>query len=214
MNKNIYILGFIALIVLFGVIWFGSQNKDGLVNQTASILGDDQGQEIVIQEIIGDLVLGSPDAPVTIIEYSSHFCSHCVDFHNDTLPLLVEKYIKTGQVKLISRFIFEEVEVTMAILCAQEEGKSLELSEHIFKNIQDLKGVDDLILMVQAMDLNQENFNQCFNGNKYIDIIEKWLSYIIEEDTSTPTFFINGQKIVGNQPISVFEQAIEQALAQ
>ena len=212
MNKKTYILGFLALVVLVGVVWFGSQNEDGIVNQTASILGDDQGQEIIAQEVTGDLFIGSPDAPVIIIEYTSHFCSFCIDFHNERLPLLVEKYIKTGQVKLISRFI-SPAEVGLAVLCAQEEGKFSEMSDHIFKHVQELESADDLIVMAQAVDLNQENFNQCFNNRKYEDRVEEWFDQATQSGVEgTPTFFINGQKIVGNQPYLIFEEAINQAI--
>ena len=212
MNKKTYILGFIALVVLVGVVWFGSRNKDGIVNQAASILGDDQGQEIIAQEVTGDLFIGSPDAPVIMIEYSSHFCSFCVDFHNETLPLLMEKYIKTGQVKLISRFI-SPAEVGLAIFCAQEEGKYSELSDYIFGHIQEIEKAEDLRVMAQAINLNQENFNQCFDDNKYKDRVKEWFDQATQSGVDgTPTFFINGQKIIGNQPYLIFEEAIEKAL--
>ena len=43
-----------------------------------------------------DFVLGSPESPITIIEYASMSCSHCADFHNDTLESLKTEYIDTG----------------------------------------------------------------------------------------------------------------------
>jgi protein-disulfide isomerase len=50
-----------------------------------------------------DMVLGSATAPVTMIEYSSLTCSHCADFHSQTLPLIKSDYIDQGKVKLIYR---------------------------------------------------------------------------------------------------------------
>ena len=50
-----------------------------------------------------DMVLGSAEAPVTMIEYSSLTCSHCADFHSQTLPLIKADYIDQGKVKLIYR---------------------------------------------------------------------------------------------------------------
>lgn len=46
-------------------------------------------------------VLGSPDAPVTIYEFSSLGCSHCADFHLEVLPQLQKDYIDSGKVKLV-----------------------------------------------------------------------------------------------------------------
>ncbi len=50
-----------------------------------------------------DRILGSPDAPITIIEYSSLTCPHCASFHKDTLPQLKEEWIKTGRARLVYR---------------------------------------------------------------------------------------------------------------
>ena len=35
-----------------------------------------------------DFYIGEENAPITIIEYASMSCSHCADFHNDTLAEL------------------------------------------------------------------------------------------------------------------------------
>lgn len=53
---------------------------------------------------LGDIVLGSPDAPITVIEYASMTCSHCADFHKFAFKRLKENYVDTGKV----RFVFRE----------------------------------------------------------------------------------------------------------
>ena len=50
-----------------------------------------------------DFIIGNKDAPVTIIEYASLSCSHCANFHQNTLPKIIDEYISTGKVKLIFR---------------------------------------------------------------------------------------------------------------
>ena len=58
-----------------------------------------------------DFYIGSPDAPVTIIEYASMSCSHCADFHNNTLDDLKSEYIDTGKVRFIFRdFPFADID--------------------------------------------------------------------------------------------------------
>jgi len=213
MNKKTYILGIIAIAVVAGIVWYGNNNQVG--DQMSSALDSIQGDsESNIQETTEDLFVGSPDAPVTIIEYSSHFCSHCIDFHEDTLPLLMEKYIKTGQVKLISRFV-SPVEIGMAIFCANEQDKFSEFSDYVFEHAQELESADKLKTMAGALELNQDDFNQCFDDRKYEDRVEEWFDQATQAGVEgTPTFFINGQKIVGHQPLSVFEEVIEQALGE
>lgn len=53
---------------------------------------------------LGDMALGSKDAPVTIIEYASMTCPHCAAFTKDVFPQIKTNYIDTGKV----RFIFRE----------------------------------------------------------------------------------------------------------
>src|SRR5690606_11586810 len=52
---------------------------------------------------LGDKVLGSENAPVTIVEYASVTCGACAAFHTQTYPTLKSKYIDTGKVRLIMR---------------------------------------------------------------------------------------------------------------
>ena len=49
-----------------------------------------------IKQALRERVLGDPNAPVTIVEYSSFTCSHCGHFHTETLPKLKEMFIDTG----------------------------------------------------------------------------------------------------------------------
>jgi protein-disulfide isomerase len=55
------------------------------------------------QERFEPKVLGDPDAPVEIREYSSLTCPHCRTFHVETLPVVKADYIDTGKAKLVYR---------------------------------------------------------------------------------------------------------------
>ena len=56
--------------------------------------------------IIEDMVLGDPNAPVTIIEYASFTCPHCKNFHEGTFKKLKKNYIDEGKVKFILRDVY------------------------------------------------------------------------------------------------------------
>ena len=46
------------------------------------------------------LVLGSPAAPVTIIEYGDFACPRCAAVHRDVLPAVIARYVRTGKASL------------------------------------------------------------------------------------------------------------------
>jgi len=227
-NKKTIISGLIALAVLGGLVWYGSQRGLSLTEPTASILGDESTGEY-FSPVEEEFILGSPEATVTMIEYSSHFCEFCVDFHSETLSLIMEKYIKTGQVKLIPRRL-SPLELNNALFCAQEQGKFQQVDEYLFEHNQelveqtkkaasedDLKVIvaDWLKIMAGSLGLNQYNFDQCFDSERYQERAITWFEQADgAEVNGTPTFFVNDQLIVGNQPYDVFEEIIEQELAQ
>ncbi|MFH0906689.1 MAG: thioredoxin domain-containing protein [bacterium] len=210
-NKKTFILGIIAIVALSGIVWYASVNKEEIAGQAASLLGSNNEQSGET-ESIGDLVLGSPDAPVVVTEYSSHTCGHCIDFHIETLPLIMDKYVKTGKVKIIFRPL-SPLELELAVVCAQEQGSFQEINDYLFEHIQEIGSVDDILAIAGILGLNQSDFNECFDSQRYIEDIQKWFDQASAANLDgTPTFFINEQRISGNLPYSVFEQAIEQEL--
>ena len=66
-------------------------------------------QSLLANEISGlkitenDFTIGDENAPITIIEYASMSCSHCADFHTNTLPDLKTEFIDTGKVRMVFR---------------------------------------------------------------------------------------------------------------
>ena len=80
----------LQLLISFSLIFFGTSfalsNESSVLN-----LSED------------DFIIGNNNAPITIIEYASMSCSHCANFHNNTLPDLKKEYIDTGKVKYVFR---------------------------------------------------------------------------------------------------------------
>ena len=233
-NKTI-VFGITAVIFLAGVVWYASNYGQNIINQAAFVLGS--GEEQPGGVILGEeFFLGSPDASVTIIGYSSHFCGHCANFHNNTLPLIMDEYIKSGQVKFISRLL-SPPELSMAVLCAQDQGKFQEFNQELFKSAGELNAVaEELsaiieneaefnIAIIEAiadylkttagdLGLNQDEFDTCFDLNKHQASAEKWFEQAQEAGVEgIPAFFVNDRHITGNQPYNVFKSAIKEALA-
>ena len=73
-----------------------------------------------------DFFIGNDNAPVTIIEYASMSCSHCADFHNNTLDDLKSEYIDTGKVRFVFRdfpFNYPALAGSMIVGCVPEDVK-------------------------------------------------------------------------------------------
>ncbi|MEK0346606.1 MAG: thioredoxin domain-containing protein, partial [Nitrosopumilus sp.] len=87
-----------------------------------------------------DPIIGNPDAPITIIEFSDFQCPFCARFYTQTLPLIHEEYIEQGKVKLVFRdFPIQSIHpnalpASVAAECANEQGKFKEMHDTLFEN--------------------------------------------------------------------------------
>lgn len=207
-NIKIIFLGLVALALMGIVIWYASGNRNAL-NQMASIV-DDAGS---VGDEIDGIHIGNPDAPVVMVEYSSHFCGHCSVFHQHTLPLIVNAYVKPGKVRMV-RVLLSNPSFTEAVLCAQEQGQAVEFDEYLFSNLASIQAFDQLVDIAVDMGMDKEQFRQCFEAEKYQAKIANWMEAASERGVEgTPTFFINEQKLVGNQPYETIRRVIEEELA-
>lgn len=218
-NKKTFVLGIIIIIGLAGMFYYyNNRRNQQMANQAASIIQSGTPEEKAdLKETLNvsetEFVLGDPEAPITIIEYSSHLCGHCVNFHTTNLPLLKDNYIKTGKVKLVNRLV-SPLEFGTAVLCAQEQGKFAELNEYLFSHNQEIESIENLKAAAGEAGLEQESFDECYDSKKYEERAQVWFNQAREAGVEgTPTFFINEQRIDGNQPYSEFVKIIEEELA-
>lgn len=157
-----------------------------------------------------DMVLGSADAPVTLIEYASSTCPHCADFHAEVFEQLRTNYIDTGKV----RYVFREYPTAPAPVAvagfqlARCGGAS---PEQYFTRLGELfrqqramfasgtmEGVRAKFVEIgAAAGLNQEQVMQCITDEAGAERITR----IVEAGnrdfgiTGTPTFVLNGRKV-------------------
>lgn len=167
-----------------------------------------------------DIVLGNPDAPVTVIEYASMTCSHCASFHTGTLPKLKEQYIDTGKVKFIMReFPLDNLAGAASMLarCVAED-KFYPFVDMLFeKQSQWARASDPVAELRQVSKLagfTEERFNQCVTDQEALEYIQQVRAdgdqkYDIR---ATPTLIINGQKLEGAQPIERLQAIIDPLL--
>lgn len=181
-----------------------------------------------------DPSIGPEDAPVTIIEFSDFQCPFCRKFWTETLPLIKSEYIDTGKVKFVYRDFpipslghsaaFPSAE---AAECVREQGGDeafWKIHDKIFEeqNIIDSGnpegpvkgtvqfGVSDIKQWVQEIGYNVD---ECLDSGKFRSEVQKDLDNGQAVGvTGTPTFFVNGKKIVGALPFSAFKEIIDAEL--
>lgn len=168
-----------------------------------------------------DTAMGDPEAPVTITEYSDFQCPFCARFHEETLPQIVDNHVRTGEVYFVyMNFPFlgqESLEAAFASLCAADQGQFWTYASYLFAN-QRGEGVGSftearLQAMAQEIGLAMDEFERCSSRNEKRSQVQQQYAQGLEMGVdSTPAFFVNGRAILGAEPYSVFQQAIEQAL--
>jgi protein-disulfide isomerase len=159
-----------------------------------------------------DRVLGDAKAPIVIFEYASLTCPHCAVFDQETLPKLKTDWIDTGKAKLILRdYPLDQSALLAAMVarCAPPDRfyafiDTLFRSQLNWAQSSDVKG--SLARIAKLGGMTQAEFDQCVGDQKLSDsIINSRLNgqqhYGVD---STPTFFIDGKKVVGELPYEEF----------
>ena len=164
----------------------------------------------------GDIVLGSAKAPVTIIEYASMTCPHCAHFSEETFPALKKRYIDTGKV----RFIFREFPLDalaaagfMLARCAGND-KFMPIVETLFAKQPEWivqKPLGPLLEIAKQFGFTKESFDACLANQKVLNNIQAVRDRAAEKFgvNSTPTFFVNGKRLVGDQSIDSMAKVID-----
>jgi protein-disulfide isomerase len=166
-----------------------------------------------------DHVLGKADAPITIIEYASLTCPHCAEFERDTLPKIKEAWIDTGKAKLIFRdFPLDGLALRAAMLarCAPPE-RYFAFIDTLFQSQATWARNDwepALGRIGKLGGVSDEQFQKCMKDDSLGNAVVAMRSAASDQYgvDSTPTFFVNGTKLVGAQSYAAFEKALTAAL--
>jgi protein-disulfide isomerase len=165
-----------------------------------------------------DMALGPKDAAVTVTEYASMTCPHCAAFTNEVFPKIKEAFIDTNKI----RFVFREFPLdikaaagSMLARCiAKDDGaKYFAVTELLFKTQEDWVMKDtaaSLTRIGKQAGLSQEAVENCLKDQALLDKIaadQKYANEVLKVN-STPTFFINGDKVTGETSFEEFSKKI------
>jgi len=189
-----------------------------LLGSAPLAFADPTMEELMRAGPLPDIVLGKPDAPVTVIEYASMTCPHCAHFSKTTFPDLKTKYIDTGKVRFIFReFPLDELAAAAAMLarCIDKTNgeKAMAVIEVLFAS-QEKWAVRNPLPQLQQIGkqagLSQQAFEECLANQKlYNDVLAMRergsKEYKVE---STPTLFVNGKIQKGGVSFEELEKLI------
>ena len=100
-----------------------------------------------------------------------------------------------------------------AALAAGDQGKFREMHHLLLRNSPDLDR-DNLLRYAREIGLDMKKFTESLDGSKHGKIIERDGKLAESLDLySTPTFFINGRKVVGDRSYDYLRKIVEEELA-
>ena len=163
--------------------------------------------------VSNDPRLGSPDATVTIVEFSDFQCPHCADFHNNIFPALRSLYGDRVRWYFVNRFYTaphpQANGAAIAAECAHRQGRFWEYAEQLFRRQSEL-GPDLFEEIAGQVALDRAAFDACREDPAIVEEIraDQREASRLNVD-ATPTFIVNGRRILGAQPVGVFNEAIQ-----
>ena len=154
---------------------------------------------------IPDMMIGNPDAKVTVIEYASYTCPHCASFHAGTFKDLKKNYIDTDKINFVFREVYFDrygLWASMIARCAGPE-KFFGLTDLMFQSQSSWTRagepaaiIDELRKLGRLAGIDGETLEVCLNDNEKAKTLIAWYQEKAGADNidSTPSFIINGKK--------------------
>jgi protein-disulfide isomerase len=174
-------------------------------------------------DLRGAPMLGSKDAPITIVEFTDYQCPFCQRFHKTVFGDLKKNYIDTGKVRFYSRDLPLEslhanaTRAAEAARCAGDQGQFWTIRE-IMSDNPDKLDMDNIVADAQQLKLDVPAFQSCVQGEKYKNEVQTDVLEAMKIGADgTPAFVIgkstpdgvDGELMVGAQPYPVFEMRLK-----
>lgn len=173
------------------------------------------------REVI-DMTIGDENAPVTVIEYASFTCPHCMRFHTEVFPLIKENYVDTGKIRFTLREVYFDKHGLWAGMIARCAGpdRYFGLTDILFHQQSDWAQSADEAELVEKLygigrqaGLTDDELDACLQDSDFAQaLVERYKETATADDvTGTPSFIINGEK-VQNMSYEEFSKVLDEAL--
>ena len=153
-------------------------------------------------------------ARVTIVEFFDYQCPFCLKT-NPAVEEAIKRY--PGKVRLVLKDLPLSIHPDSALahqaaLAAGEQGRFWEMHDLLFANHNKIK-LPDLVLYAQQLHLDVQRFQKALESGRFRQVIDDDAAMARGLGiTATPTFFINGQQLIGQQSVEKLNAAIDAAL--
>jgi len=168
-----------------------------------------------------EFVIGDAKAPVTIIEYASLTCTHCQNFHMTAYQELKKNYVDTGKVRFVFRdFPLDGLSMAGAMLARCAPGdRGMKLVDLIFKNqntwIRAEKPFEPLKGYAQLAGMTNDEVEACLKNENMLKAVREVQNTAtnLYKVQSTPTFFVDDEKVEGDRGYAFMAELIDKKLA-
>lgn len=168
-----------------------------------------------------DITLGDPNAPVQMVEYASKTCSHCADFHNNTLPLLKDGVIAEGKVFFIYRELPWDNLAMLASKVSRCAPKAQQMSfVEVFYSTQSQWAqaedpVAELKKMARLGGMDADTFTKCAEDEDLQKLIMAGRQEALEDlkVQGTPTVYVDATPVQNAQSVATIEQMVDELIA-
>jgi protein-disulfide isomerase len=219
-RNNLVLFTIITVTIVSGILFY----QTSIDSQSMNL---DMNRKIgTVDTSLGSPMMGSTNAPITIIEFGDYQCPNCKKWFLETKPDIITNYIDTGKVNLIFVDIAflgnDSIPASRATYCAEEQEQYWDYHGFLYSNQLGIDSgwanIDSLKGYAYNLGLDMDLFVSCIDSGKY----EKRVLFNTDESQrngvkGTPTFIIIGpqgqqERIIGPQPYSVFEKTIDSLL--
>jgi len=226
MKENFLPFSILAAAVIIGgsLIYTAGVSVDTpgkalLAENTDAPVVNDEVPIVANVSIDDDVILGDPNAPVTMIVFGDFQCPYCKQLFTDAETKIREKYVAEGKVKIVNRdFPLDQIhpfarEAAEAAECARDQGKYWMYHDALYTRQSEIGTTLDYIKLATELGMKEASFRACVTSSKYKDEVEKdYQDGVAAGVQGTPATFINGKMISGARPYASFEAEIESAL--
>jgi protein-disulfide isomerase len=168
-------------------------------------------------------IIGSESANVWLIIISDFQCPFCKSWHDETWDAIKKDYVDTGKI----RVAYVNLPLSMhrnawpaahAAMCAAVQDKFWPMQDALFRTQKEWEKSEDpgpfYEKLAAEAGANVEQLRACVKAETTLPLIKADVDRASSAGAqSTPTFFVGGRPVIGAQPLSVFRDALDAALA-
>lgn len=222
-NLDIQTSVLLAAVIIAGSVVYATHSlkspNPGAAAAAAALAPQAAGAKVSVVE--------RKDAPrqgngkLVIYEFSDFQCPYCKRFTDEAYKQIKQKYVDTGKVTIVFRHLplsfhpFAQ-KAAEAAECANAQGKFWAYHDKLFATaVQDGSNlsVSNLKRYAVELGLNSATFDSCLDNGEKADVVKADIAAGSQAGVSgTPSFIIDGEKVVGAQPYENFKQVIDAAL--